>query len=177
MVNQPRPLGQRQRSFYQLHSRIKEYGHSSSIGTSSGARFSFSAFKIPSQNFSYRFRRQAIEAITISSFGWLVVISLVSGVICSLLIPDINVKGKVQACITGLTSSGAWALSLIEGLVRESVTSLRMLIKLVFDSLSSLTGLLKIPLIQLARWLSWLGTQMFSSDPPGASHVRLQVAS
>ncbi|CZR48694.1 uncharacterized protein FPRO_03984 [Fusarium proliferatum ET1] len=133
------PLGQRQRSFYQLHSWIKEYGHSSSIGASGGARFSFSAFKIPSQKLSYRFRRQAIEAITISSFGWLVVISLVSGVICSLLIPDINVKGKVQACITGLTSSGAWALSLIEGL--------------------------------LARWLSWLGTQMFSSDPPGASHI------
>lgn len=177
MLNQPRPLGQRQRSFDQLHSSIKEHSHSSSIGASGSARFSFSAFEVPSQKPSYRFRRQAIEAIAVSSVGWLVVISLVCAVICSLLIPDINVKGKFQAGITGLASSGAWVIWLIEELIRAVITFVWALGSLVLALLSSVAALLKSSQIQWPRWFSWDKLQTFCFRPPGASHVRLQGTS
>ncbi|VTT73253.1 unnamed protein product [Fusarium fujikuroi] len=144
------PLGQRQRSFDQLHSEIKEQGASSVIGASRSASFSFSVFGFPSRKPSNSFRRQAIEAMSVSSVGWLVLISLVCGVICSLLIPDINVKGKFQAGITGITSSGVWVIRLIEELVRAVVTFVWAL---------------------WPRWLSWDKLQAFCFRPPGASHI------
>ncbi|KAF5717297.1 Mg2+ transporter like zinc transport [Fusarium globosum] len=95
-------------------------------------------------------RRQAIEAMSVSSVGWLVIISLVCAVICSLLIPDINVKGKFQAGITGITSSGVWVIWLIEELVRAVVTFVWAL---------------------WPRWLLWDKLQAFCFRPPGASHI------
>ncbi|SCO84237.1 uncharacterized protein FRV6_08364 [Fusarium oxysporum] len=111
------PLGQRQRPFDQLHSKIKGHGDSSAMRTSSReVELSFTIFEVTSRKSPYRFRRQAIEAITLSSFRWLFLISLVCGVTCALMIPDIKVKKKLQAGITGLTLSGTWVISLIEGL-------------------------------------------------------------
>ncbi|RBA10448.1 ankyrin repeat and protein kinase domain-containing protein [Fusarium proliferatum] len=141
------PLGQRQRSFDQLHSKIKEHCASSVIGASRGVSFSFSVFEFPSRKPSYSIRRQAIEAMSVSSVGWLVIISLVCAVICSLLIPDINVKGKFQAGITGITSSGVWVIWLIEELIPQSASQEELGVALLeaatVGSLRDATALLK----------------------------------
>ncbi|KAF5538662.1 ankyrin [Fusarium mexicanum] len=62
------------------------------------------AFDVASRKPSYRFQRQAIEAIT-----------------------DVEVKGKVQASITGLRLSGAWVIWLIEELIRACITTFEKL--------------------------------------------------
>ncbi|KAH7222546.1 ankyrin repeat-containing domain protein [Fusarium redolens] len=49
-----------------------------------------------------------MEVITLSSLGWLCLISLVCGITCALMIPDVKVKEKFQAGITILTLSGSW---------------------------------------------------------------------
>jgi hypothetical protein len=141
------------------------------IESSRETSFLFSLFDSPSINSSHRFQRQVIEAITVSSLGWLVLISLICGVGCALLIPDVKVKDNLQVGITTLTSSGAWVVSLIIGMAKEFITTLRDLVKLVPDLLSSVAGLLKSSLIQCGRWISSLKLQIFCFRPPGASHV------
>ncbi|KAF5545890.1 Pfs NACHT ankyrin domain-containing protein [Fusarium phyllophilum] len=117
------------------------------------------------------FQQQAMEAISVSSLGWLAAISLVCGVTCALMIPDARIKDSLQASIATLTLSGAWVISLMKGLAKEFVTTLWALIKLVLDLLSSIAELLTSSQIQWAGWFSGFKPKVFCFRPPGASHI------
>ncbi|KAF5608302.1 Pfs NACHT and ankyrin domain protein [Fusarium subglutinans] len=116
--------------------------------SSYGSRFSFSVFEVASRKPSYRFQRQAIEAIT-----------------------DVKVKDKFQASITGLRLSGAWVIWLIEELGRACVAFVWALANLVLDLSSKVSGPLTTSLSQCGLGVSRVTHQAFSFRLPGASHI------